>query len=189
MMDKNAYVYIHSNYKGELKDERFVSFLLTKLSDTIIAEFDKFLDHIRISINQIKAFVFFPNDSENLERVESNPLTLPDFKFIKDIEEKCTTGVMREESEMTPLSMTKEDIESIPENEVINPIKTMSENSAIEVTDEQKIEEDSYNSKAEKSAEFRKSSEINIEESKENSGAKDKKIIDKSNMNKGKIYR
>ena len=60
---------MHANYKGELKEERFIAFLATKINERIITEFDKIIEGFTLFVNQQKVINLLPiEESEAVDK-------------------------------------------------------------------------------------------------------------------------
>ena len=127
--DKNAYIYVHANYKGELKEERFTSFILSKLADTIINQFDKYIEFIQEKVSFIPIFsVSATENTEIMEKADGLALNIPEFKLDRDIEEKSDAIHLKEEVDISLKEWNKQE-EIGGENENTRLNKNNSENS------------------------------------------------------------
>ncbi|CAI2385005.1 unnamed protein product [Moneuplotes crassus] len=92
---QDSYIYVHANYKGELKEERFASFLLSKLTDTIIGQFDKYLEYIKNKVSLVPTFSLAP-----AQRKDTKPLNVTELNLQRDLGDRAGAFYFRKKSDI-----------------------------------------------------------------------------------------
>lgn len=113
--DASCFLYFHVNYKGELKDERFTSFLLLKLNEAIVEEFDDIIEHCRLKINAQKTIDF----SKSVEEVETVTKIIDNTFEYRPHDKRSDAGGKDEPLEIPPKPRTGSKIEFENDNNIL----------------------------------------------------------------------